>query len=324
MTNDQIITITVSSGVTLITFLPGYIAITKARSTRIKSANNELVCTLERRLVLDYLVPRTTEISALRYSKAIEHKVKTKNLLNEEQIIDLITARVIENEYIDESRRNTILCKLDDARRQLSVPEEMEQLNVYEDIQAQRATRRSKIKWAGALASTSVLIGIIAVTLTLAGLNLQVSTITVLTATISGLMVVFFTSFFIALKQRQERSDPDISPEDPHYERRVINDLARFGSTQYRIAGTKFRADAIVELDERTIVVEVRKNIKPVQLQALIEQLEERLSGIAYDEILIITESADTPIRLENVSIMKFKDAKEYLEDIDKLSRPTS
>lgn len=91
--------------VSVFLFILGYRQTIGARKERVKACNEKLIETILRRIILEKYSPKKDDVKRLIEGKARDYKVKQKDLLNEDQILNTIYTRIFENDLISQEQR---------------------------------------------------------------------------------------------------------------------------------------------------------------------------------------------------------------------------
>ena len=98
--------------VSIILFWIAYRQTIGAKKERIKAANDKLIDTILRRVVLEDYHPKIEEINRIIEGKSRDFKVREKDLLSSAQILNTIYTRIFENDLITQELRDKNIEKL--------------------------------------------------------------------------------------------------------------------------------------------------------------------------------------------------------------------
>lgn len=112
--------------VSVLLFLLGYRQTVGARKERIKSANEKIIDTILKRIILESYTPQKKDIKRLIEGKARDYKVKIKDLLSIDQIFNTLYTRIFENDLISKDEREANLERFEshyEKEKKVSKPE---------------------------------------------------------------------------------------------------------------------------------------------------------------------------------------------------------
>lgn len=103
---EQYIQTAIGIFVSVFLFILGYRQTIGARKERVKACNEKLIETILRRIILEKYTPKKEDVKRLIEGKARDYKVKQKDLLSEDQILNTIYTRIFENDLISQGQRD--------------------------------------------------------------------------------------------------------------------------------------------------------------------------------------------------------------------------
>lgn len=144
--------------VSIAIFLFGYRSTIGARKERVRSGNDEVEKILVRRIVLEQFEPTSDEISRIIDAKARDFRIRSTDLLSEEQLLNNIYTRIVESDFIAREQREETLERLNRTLNDMHHCPSSEQS--LEDV----VTQTSTTGW------TTIALATMAATATVAGM----------------------------------------------------------------------------------------------------------------------------------------------------------
>lgn len=299
-------------------FMVGYRQTLGARRERSQAANREVERILQRLIFVDDRVPSTHDIRRLLEGKALDHRVRLADLYSEEQVINVLFARVLENEIVSADRRADICARLVEPAR--------EALMVLEEEAAMTGLTYAKKAATRDLTGT-IALGITATTASMALFqwlpelipalpNQQVDGLGV-TAGISGL-VILAVYVVIRLRSGQTAAKGSQLAEYSTFVK-IVRSLLGASGFQFTVP-TDGGADFILDAHGRSILIEA-KSLTPLTDPAIVRDLLLRLDGARMfqraAEALLVTPGLVHPVdprtRSGLVRIVSLSELNDYL-----------
>lgn len=299
-------------------FLLGYQKTVGARKERVKTANTDLEKVLLKRVVLESYQPTTDDLSRLINGKARDHRVKSRDLLSEVQLLETAFTRINESDFITPDQRNEILTRLS------SVLLKAEEAPVEEIRVAELSSLR---KQAYSNIFIPLIIGIFAsISGALVAFLPKLSDTTkLLTPPVFGVFVASFTVIIVIFltyrvrESQEETSSKSALQSAIDFEQEVGRVLRRTGVTS-ELARPTSRFDFMLTIGEKKILIEVKawSRRAPISIiRNLVARLSQAIKVHGADEAIIITKAPVElpPGSLKNtrVRIMSLRELRNYI-----------
>jgi len=201
--------------VSVLLFIVGYRQTIGARKERVRACNEKIIETILRRLILEKYTPKKEDIKKLIEGKARDYKVKQKDLLSEDQILNTLYTRIFENDLISQEQR-------DNNIERLSALFIIDKKEVKQDLEVSLETIYRKKKFVNLLslimAIVSSIIGVFVVSLyQLSDLKSFMNS-GILITMLGSILAIFAVYSFLRLKDNQESSEEIDLPKNPFHD----------------------------------------------------------------------------------------------------------
>lgn len=299
-------------------FLLGYRQTFGAYKERVRTANTDLEKVLLKRIVLESYQPTTEDLSRLINGKALDHRVKTRDLLSEIQLLEILFARITESDFVTPSQRNEILKRLSLALvKAEEVP--VEEIRVAE-LPSLKKRLYSRDIIPAIMALFASIVGTSVVFLPELSETTKLLTPSAL-AVFSASLAVIITIFLI---YRLKESQQEISSESAlqsaiDFEQEVAGVIEKLGITS-ELSRPDSGFDFMTMMGGKKILVEVKSwsHRAPISIiQHLVARLREAITAYGADEAIIITKA---PVELPpdlfkdtGVRIMSLREFRNYI-----------
>jgi hypothetical protein len=291
--------------VSIFLFLIGYRSTIGAKKERVRAANKEIIESLLKRLVLEDFSPRLNEIDRFAAGKAIDYLLKANNVLTTDQIIDILYARVLDNDLIGPEQRRKIVNRL----RALSEgePQSEEVLVIPETVTGEPSRQERTKSLIGVLGFASSMIASLMVfflDVTFSGKALSFSKtdlMPVMATFLASLGIIIPIILIKRLKDSQEETRPTVTEEyHSDVEHEIAKLMKKMGISfeHMRRGPYDFRIDG----KDGVYLVELKQSLTKAP-SAFIGNLINRLESIALDT----NATSSLLVSLEPVP-QKFKD----------------
>lgn len=296
-------------------FVLGYRQTVGAYKERVRTANTDLEKVLLKRIVLESYQPTTEDLSRLINGKALDHRVKTRDLLSEIRLLEILFTRIIESDFIATSQRNEILKRLTPALVKA------EEVPVEEISVAQLPSLRKRLYSRIIIPLITALFASIVGTLVtlLPELSETTKLLTPSVFVVFGVSLILIMIIFVIY--RLEESQQEISSESAlqsaiDFEQEVAGVLKKLGITS-KLSRPDSGFDFMTMMGGKKILVEVKSwsHRAPISIiQHLVATLTEAIKAYGADEAIIITKAPvgvppdllkDTGIRI--MSLREFR-----------------
>jgi len=216
--------------VSVILFILGYRQTIGARKERVKACNEKLIETILRRIILEKYTPKKEDIKRLIEGKARDYKVKQKDLLSEDQILNTIYTRIFENDLISQEQRDENIERLSEL---FIIDKKTDSQDLESNFAKSKGRSKKYVNVLSLLiAIISTLIGVSIVSIDkLKNLDsfLNSNILVTLLGSITGILTVYL---FYRLKDSQESSEEIDLPRNPFrnyikFESEVVNHLRK-------------------------------------------------------------------------------------------------
>lgn len=309
-------------------FLVGYRKTIGAKKERIIAANLNVERILIRRIVLESFAPSIVDIGRLIEGKARDYRVKPSDLLSEQQFLNSIYTRIVETDFIPQSKREETLILI------LPIMEESESRG-YDEQKLEHAIANLRTNRRFLRLTPAFALGIVAATIgTLIAAVPQLSTFPTdsaqtikMVAITMTLSLVAITLAFQLLRLRDVQSEPSISSSSSQLEQSINfeRDVAK------AISESKLRfvpagpADRGFDFQITTkggnkilILTKAWTKYQPMQLvQSISNHLRSAIQQLSATEGIIVTKSSVLPIPMDfiqdKVRVMTLKEFKTYI-----------
>lgn len=306
--------------VSVLLFLVGYRQTIGARKERIKSANEKLIETILRRLILEKYSPKKGDIQRLVEGKARDYKVRHKDLLSVDQVLNTIYTRIFENDLISQEQR-------EDNVERLSSLFELDKKEVKREVEQNFDVNKYKNRkifnlLVLILGLLSSIIGVSVVSLDkLVKLDTEINS-SVLFTMIGSFVATFTVYLFIKFKDNQESSEEVDLPRNPYrdyvkFEKEVVQQLKKL-NTEIIIPNDKDDGfDLVAIINGKKVAIEIKywRHRPPFSyLRQILAKLSEAMKNHGIKKGIIVTsnsfgfkERLNTEDNIEILSLTELK-----------------
>lgn len=314
--------------VSVFLFLLGYRQTIGARKERIKTANEKLIETILKRIILENYCPKREDILRIIEGNARNYKVKPKDLLNIDQVANIIYTKIFENDLITQEQRDKNIERLTTLFN-----DEKKDLKQDLDLIIRKPLDRSK-KLINILTISlgliSIIIGVFFSSFDkLLNSKFDISSInyTTIIALVGSIIAVTSTYIFIRLKDNQESGDEKIS-EDPlkdsvTFEKEVFKIFRKMNINTTIPQGRDLGIDVIADKNGKKVAIQIKyvRMRPPIAfMQQSIARLSKSMTDLKIEQGLIVipkTYRLKEILRLDhNIKLCDLNDLKMLLQEI--------
>jgi len=248
--------------VSLFLFILGYRQTIGARKERVKACNEKLIETILRRIILEKYTPKKDDIRRLIEGKARDYKVKHKDLLSEDQILNTIYTRIFENDLISQDQRDENIERLSALfivdKKQINQDLDISFLNDKEK------TRRKFINIVTfLLAIISTTIGVFIVSFDSISSFDKVLNSNILYTILGSLTAIIAVYTFLRVKDYQESSEDVELPRNPYrdyvkFEKEVVIQLKKLNIETIFPSSKDDGFDLIAIINGEKVAIEIK------------------------------------------------------------------
>lgn len=203
---------TIGIGATVFSSLAAYRFVITARQERIQKSHESIIETLLTRLVNEKRVPTREELRRLGTLKSRENNHTVQDLLDEDEYLDLLYARVFESNIIEKDRREELLGLVSEALKQTKHPSTEERFAIT-SMSVQMKQREAISSLARIVVTTTTAIALM---VALSSVMFDPSVLSggdieflYSTIAIMGMMVVTSSMFLLVIRLRQKTMQPE-------------------------------------------------------------------------------------------------------------------
>lgn len=216
--------------VSVFLFILGYRQTIGARKERVKACNEKLIETILRRIILEKYTPKKDDVKRLIEGKARDYKVKQKDLLSEDQILNTIYTRIFENDLISQEQRDENIERLSALfvvdKKQINQDLDISLLNNKD--RTRKFLNTITILWA--FISTTV--GVLVVSFDSIFSVEKIFDTNILVTVLGSIAAIIAVYTFLRVKDYQESSEDLDLPKNPYrdyvkFEREVVLQLKK-------------------------------------------------------------------------------------------------
>lgn len=304
--------------VSVFLFILGYRQTIGARKERVKSCNEKLIETILRRIILEKYTPKKGDVKRLIEGKARDYKVKQKDLLSEDQILNTIYTRIFENDLISQQQRDENIERLSEL-----LVIDKKQINQDLDISFLNNKDRTK-KFINAitilLAFISTTVGVLVVSFYSEFSVDKIFDSSILATLLGSITAILTVYTYYRIKDYQESSEELDLPKNPYrdyvkFEREVVLQLKKL-NIETIIPNSKddgFDLIAIINGEKVAIEIKYWRQRPPF---VLIKQVLNRLKSSMDKEritrgLIVINDKFgfDEKLKIEdNIDIIEIKE----------------
>lgn len=216
--------------VSVFLFILGYRQTIGARKERVKSCNEKLIETILRRIILEKYTPKKDDVKRLIEGKARDYKVKQKDLLSEDQILNTIYTRIFENDLISQEQR-------DENIERLSALFVVDKKQINQDLDISFLNNKDRTrKFINTitilLAFISTTVGVLVVSFDSIFSVEKIFDTNILVTVLGSIAAIIAVYTFLRVKDYQESSEDLDLPKNPYrdyvkFEREVVLQLKK-------------------------------------------------------------------------------------------------
>lgn len=299
-------------------FLLGYRQTVGAYKERVRTANTDLEKLLLKRIVLESYQPTTEDLSRLINGKALDHRVKTRDLLSEIQLLEILFTRIIESDFVTPSQRNEILKRLSPALfKAEEVP--VEEIRVAE-IPSLRKRLYSRNIIPVIMALFASIVGTLVTLLPELFETTKLLTPSVLVVFGASLIAIIIIFLIYRLKESQQEISSETALQSVmDFEQEVTGVLKKLGITS-ELSRPNSGFDFMTMMGGKKILLEVKSwsHRAPISIiRHLVARLREAIKAYGADEAIIITKApVELPsdlLRDTGIRIMSLREFRNYM-----------
>lgn len=216
--------------VSVFLFILGYRQTIGARKERVKACNEKLTETILRRIILEKYTPKKDDVKRLIEGKARDYKVKQKDLLSEDQILNTIYTRIFENDLISQEQR-------DENIERLSALFVVDKKQINQDLDISFLNNKDRTrKFINTitilLAFISTTVGVLVVSFDSIFSVDKIFDTNILVTVLGSIAAIIAVYTFLRVKDYQESSEDLDLPKNPYrdyvkFEREVVLQLKK-------------------------------------------------------------------------------------------------
>lgn len=216
--------------VSVFLFILGYRQTIGARKERVKACNEKLIETILRRIILEKYTPKKDDVKRLIEGKARDYKVKQKDLLSEDQILNTIYTRIFENDLISQEQR-------DENIERLSALFVVDKKQINQDLDISFLNNKDRTrKFINTitilLAFISTTVGVLVVSFDSIFSVEKIFDTNILVTVLGSIAAIIAVYTFLRVKDYQESSEDLDLPKNPYrdyvkFEREVVLQLKK-------------------------------------------------------------------------------------------------
>lgn len=312
--------------VSVLLFLIGYRQTVGARKERVKSANDKLIETILRRIILEKYSPKRDEIKRLIEGKARDHKVKIKDLLSVDQILNTLYTRIFENDLISQDERDANL-------ERFSALFEPDKKEIKQEVELTFEKSKDKNRkffnlLVVLLGAMSSVIGVSIVSLDkLTSINLDNGlNSSIIGAMLASMAVILAVYTFLRFKDSQESSEETVGPKNPmrdhiKFEKEIQNQLKKLNIDVIIPTSRDQGFDFVANIKGTKTAIEVKywRSRPPFSyIRQVVSRLNSAMEKSDIKQGIILTKDTfDLGQRLrisENIQIMTISDLKDLIK----------
>jgi len=274
--------------ITLLVFMISYRRTIGARKERIKSANRETVTILARTIANSQIGVDEQMVQGVIRSKAREHNVSVGDLNNLFIILEDVMTKYIENEFISEDVKNTLVEKVKKLLAEKKEPET--RIDVISDLSKDRL-RILMSTFSAMIAMVTVLVvafGVIKPEFSLKT-KFPISLLLTMSASIAVATLMAFTTLAL---DRQKRIRNEAIYRGPRLKEIVLSTLQEYFNKsdieQELLFFDGKRIDFVVKKEDEDIPVEVKYILDSKSLPRAIKELQEFIARLKAKKGLLI------------------------------------
>jgi hypothetical protein len=302
----------------IIFFLITYRQTIGARKERIKSANNEIVSILIRRIVLENITPSVDDISRLIEGKARDSKIKSTYLLSEQQILNTIYTRIYETDFINQQQRNIVLGNI------LPVLIKSEERPLDEEVFiSSNFSKQYKNIFPVILALLTSILGVTTSVFTISDFKTADTKESIIYFIISILVSFIVLIFLILIRRYKDDSGEENKQSSVEkyidFETEVLKSIKSAGLKSSIPHQVNMPYDFLIEINDRKIIVEAKVWSRRVPNQLMKRVIHKLSTAVekenATEAILVSKYPIQTYDELDmaNIKVFSLKEFRNYL-----------
>jgi hypothetical protein len=320
----------VGIAISLVLFLFEWRRTIGAQRVRISAINDELKRVLIGRVVLEKYKPTILDISRLIEGKATDNKVSSGDLLSERQILNIMFARIFENELIPVEQKEEILKRIENAFA-------VEERSVA--IEAITSPRLRNVWLLDLKSRTQAYIGILASITGAVASGVLASAIYPLVKQVAiwpselplklietaggSLLAILMASIFLAARNSLEQKYTKGGEASSYlqFENQVLRTIRKSrASLATKVTSADGLFDFLVDFKGKRIGIEAKNWIEPLPrgiVEEALKRMRTALERSKADEAILVTRGYLPPISLAevgNLKIVTLQELETYLK----------
>ncbi|MBB6326009.1 hypothetical protein FHS59_001637 [Algoriphagus iocasae] len=306
--------------VSVFLFILGYRQTIGARKERVKTCNEKLIETILRRIILEKYNPKKDDVKRLIEGKARDYKVKQKDLLSEDQILNTIYTRIFENDLISQEQR-------DENIERLSALFVVEKKQINQDLDISFLNNKDRTrKFINTitilLAFISTTVGVLVVSFDSVFSVDKIFDSNILVTVLGSIAAIITVYTFLRVKDYQESSEEVDLPKNPYrdhvkFEREVVLQLKKLNIETIIPNSKDVGFDLIAIINGEKVAVEIKYwRLRPpfVFLRQVLNRLKSSMDKERITRGLVVTNDKfglDEKLKIEdNIDIIDIKELK--------------
>lgn len=304
--------------VSVFLFVLGYRQTIGARKERVKACNEKLIETILRRIILEKYTPKKDDVKRLIEGKARDYKVKQKDLLSEDQILNTIYTRIFENDLISQEQR-------DENIERLSALFVVDKKQINQDLDINFLNNKDRTrKFINTitilLAFISTTVGVLVVSFDSVFSVDKIFDSNILATVLGSIAAILTVYTFFRVKDYQESSEDIDLPKNPYrdyvkFEREVVLQLKKL-NIETIIPNSKddgFDLIAIINGEKVAIEIKYWRQRPPFGfIRQVISRLKSSMDKERITRGLVVTNDKfglDEKLKIEdNIDIVDIKE----------------
>ena len=309
--------------VSVLLFLVGYRQTIGARKERIKASNEKMLETILRRVILEKYEPKRNDIKRLIEGKARDYKVKQKDLLNVDQILNTIYTRIFENDLISPEQRAENIERLGN----LFIVDKKESKPELEQMLIRNKDTNKKV-----FNSLTIILGILSsiIGVSIVSFDKLVDFETTLNSNViftmlASILSILTVYIFIKFKDNQESSEENDTPRKAYktalrFEKEVIQSIKSKGLDLIIPNDKDFEFDLITIIKGEKVGIQIKywRNRPPFSyLRQLVSRMKSSMNKENVQKGFIVTNDThdiEKKVKFENgIELLSISELKNRL-----------
>lgn len=310
--------------VSVFLFILGYRQTIGARKERVKACNEKLIETILRRIILEKYTPKKDDVKRLIEGKARDYKVKQKDLLSEDQILNTIYTRIFENDLISQEQR-------DENIERLSALFVVDKKQINQDLDISFLNNKDRTR--KFLNTITILLGFISTTVGVLVVSFdsifsveKIFDTNILVTVLGSIAAIIAVYTFLRVKDYQESSEDLDLPKNPYrdyvkFEREVVLQLKKL-NIETIIPNSKddgFDLIAIINGEKVAIEIKYWRQRPPFGfIRQVLSRLKSSMDKEKINRGLVVTNDKfglDEKLKFEdNIDIIDIRELKALIK----------